>query len=756
MAHKQAQLFVLILAGVIVFSGGAVTAVQETKAICDESRQTITYFSGNTVYSEALIDGRFVSLYWSGDGLPKEPFGSTIPAFEIYTSSDSWMAQPSYTQVHSDGWVWGGFEHLKDDSRGNKHFVLKLRTEKFPIAVDIHTILDGTNVLQRWLGVTNTGDKAFALMGVYSWSGKVWNQAIADIYDIGYQVDNGLGWFKWKKLIQGNTTIESNYGNGYDDPFFVLRNSADHEYMICHLAWTANWDMQFDYGLDSKSSDSGISFKIGPKSKDPLRIIKPNETVKCPKIHVGFVKGNFDQTVQAMHEHVRQSVLPKRPKERAYRIQYSVPGDNPISFYRGAEFNEQSMFKCIDVAAAIGAELFIIDHGWWKIYGDWEPSKNRYPQGLEAVADYVHKKGLLFGLYFEVEGGRGNWRESRIYKEHPEWFGPQDVLRFDKPEVVEYIENLLIDNIEKYDLDLYRHDFIPGYTNEWMSQPVAGFTENAYWRYYDNYYAMWERIHKKYPKLVLQMCTNGGAREDLDMMSRFHETYTVEDPDVSYPVSRIGSYACGKNQYRLPPMLPAISGKTVSLPPECLVYGVPRGQTLREVLEAYRFDIPEYVDKIPATVYRDLKTRMMFTLSTPWILVGVSPSLEDMSQEDIEYYKHYTDLYKNFIRPILPVSKVYHHAPVSEFCGVESSTWFAMEFMAPDKSKGWATIARLGNDGKRYLFKPKGLDPCAEYKVTFDGTGKTKVVKGVELMQKGLMLHFESMLGSELLLFESN
>lgn len=746
---------VLLLYIILYFANVTFAIADNTKVACDEDRQRITYFSGDAVYSEALIEGRLVALYFSGDGSEKTGRYGQAAAFAIQTATDSWMAQPSNTQRHDIGWSWQATKNLGINDRGSRHFVLQLKNEKFPMSVTIHTLLDGTAVMQRWVEVTNLDSKAFVLMGASSWTGQAWPWAIADGYDLGYQVDNGLGWFKWQKLKEGSTVIESNYGNGYDDPFFVLRNVADSEYLIAHLAWTANWKMQFDCDFQTTSDRAGVSFTIGPQSKDPLRVLKAGETVSCPKVHLGFIRGSFDEAVQAMHTHIRKSVLPKRPKDRAQLIQYSVPKDSPMSFYKGNDFNEQNLCKSIDVAAAIGAELFIIDHGWWQIYGNWEAPKDRFPNGIEAVADYARQKGLLFGLYFEVEGGRGDWRKSDIYQQHPEWFGPQDVLKLHQPEVAAYVENLLIKNIEQYDLDLYRHDFIPGYTNEWMSSPVEGFTENCYWRYHENYYAVWERIHKKYPDLILQMCTNGGAREDLDMMSRFHETYTVEDPDLSFPVSRLGTYNCSENQYRLPPMLPEISGKTVALPPECLVYGVPPGKTLKAALEAYHFPLPDFLgDGLPQGVYRNLKTHMMFTLTTPWVLVGVSPSLDHLSKEDFAYYRHYTDLYKNFIRPIQPMSKVYHHAPVSELGGVESSTWFAMEFIAPDKSKGWATIARLGNEGQSYLFRPRGLDGKANYKVTFDIAKKTIKMSGHDLATQGMLLDFESILSSECLLFE--
>jgi alpha-galactosidase len=307
------------------------------------------------------------------------------------------------------------------------------------------------------------------------------------------------------------------------------------------------------------ASGSGLSFKIGPSSVNALRVIAPGETIKTPAVHLGHVKGDFDATVQAMHDHPRRFVLPARKPERSYLMEYSTPGDQ--GYYTGRAFNEANLIKSIDVAAELGMELFMVDGGWWDVYGEFVPSPGRFPNGLEPVAEHAHNKGLLFGLYTEVEGARGNWSESKLAREHPDWLGPQDIMRLDKPEVASYVESELIRVIDRYGLDLYRHDFIPApspvdgtpHTREGASTLRDGFVESSYWRYYENYYAVWERIRAKYPDLILQMCSNGGWREDLDMMGRFHETYTSEGP----PLVVLAPYA----------------GKTVALPPRFLPSG---------------------------------------------------------------------------------------------------------------------------------------------------------------------------------------
>ena len=50
-------------------------------------------------------------------------------------------------------------------------------------------------------------------------------------------------------------------------------------------------------------------------------------------------------------------------------------------------------------AAGLGLEMFHLDAGWFRGLGDWVSNPEKFPHGVEAVADYAHKLGLRFGLW---------------------------------------------------------------------------------------------------------------------------------------------------------------------------------------------------------------------------------------------------------------------------------------------------------------------------------------------------------------------
>ena len=65
--------------------------------------------------------------------------------------------------------------------------------------------------------------------------------------------------------------------------------------------------------------------------------------------------------------------------------------------YHGSDFNEENLKKCIDVAAAVGLETFILDYGWAEIAGKWFPKAEWFPRGLDPLPTYARLSGARKG-----------------------------------------------------------------------------------------------------------------------------------------------------------------------------------------------------------------------------------------------------------------------------------------------------------------------------------------------------------------------
>lgn len=697
----------------------------------------IRFVSGKTVYVEGLVDGMWSGRYWSAGARMNVPYElSTDNAFALDIGGKSL----------SSGWEWVGCHEAKPARNGARHFVVELRSTLLPITLQIHTVLDGTPILERWLEIHNIGKTPLAITRVFLWTAKLWSTAYYDntgalpdsdaAFTLGSfaRITHGWeGWLHWQPLTQSFTNVSSHVGHGFRAPFFVVRNEIAGEYFIGHLAWSGNWDLNFS--VSSKPFGSSIEgpggygpgheailhFAAGPWATLPLRVLAANESVDTPAVDMGPVQGSLDQAVQAMDDHVRQTVMPERDPKRAHLIEYAVPGDQGyIAKFAGdlAGMNEKNIYQQIDLASALGAQLFIVDAGWWDTYGEWTPSPERFPHGLRPIADYIHKKGMLFGLYNEVLGGRGDWTHSAMYKQHPDWFiPPYALVDMTNPEAVAYVHQQIRRMVQDYKIDLFRLDYNPGFDYEMGQHNRDGLSENDYWRYYQAIYRLFEQVKAEFPELILQQAAAGGGHNDLGFVSRFDEQYTTDGLDM-------------------PVVLQNLSGQTLGLPIEMFAtaFGIPAHSANRGDLDTH--------------------LRVTFSLGTPW-LAPVAPSPKDVQPAILAKYQHYADLYKNFIWPLLPTCRVYHHAPVNARDGVDQNPWFAMEFDSPDRSKGWATIVKLYDGPDTYIFKPRGLDPGRTYHVTFDSLGTEITISGLQLITEGLPIRLESREQSELLLFET-
>jgi alpha-galactosidase len=638
-----------------------------------------------------------------------------------------------------NNWIWKGYEDLTDNDSLKKHYAVELYNPTNEIDLKVHTILDGTPVITRWLELKNNSDKPVALKGVLPWSGRLWNEnAQVSLCYARKDQWRHESWFDWSTLKDGENIYNNNTSCSFIKPYFLLHNNNCDEYFIGGLAWNANYSMLIN-------KNNGIDFTIrptaGPNPINVLRVIDINETIVTPSLHIGVVKKNFDSAVQAMHDHVRISIRPSSKPKNSFRSQYICNEDWVESNFRGAEFSETSLMKAVDVAAEAGLEVFILDSPMWgSCYGDWlTPNPQRFPHGLQPLVDYVHSKGLLFALYIEDEGGRngytsaengctiGKWEESSIFRENPDWFkrwnSSSIVVNLTKPAAADYYAKEVSKVIDYYHLDLYRHDFNSCAGEGCASNPTTirnNFLESDYWRHFETFNNTFKEIAREYPNLILQQAWGGGARNELSTISRFHENFTSDN----------GMY---------PEMYRQAAGNSIFMPPEIMVVGngmqVPKDRT-------------DFITILRGT-YALGNTPMLFNGVLPKSIEQFTPTIRKICQ-------HYADLYKSFIRPLLPECKVYHHAPVSAYGGVENGDWFAMEFMSPDKKNGWALIIRLSDKaGDTYQFKANGLDENMTYQVIFDNLDKTEKIKGTKLLHEELKLKIAGDVHSELLLFKA-
>ncbi|MDN4613821.1 alpha-galactosidase [Leifsonia sp. F6_8S_P_1B] len=206
-----------------------------------------------------------------------------------------------------------------------------------------------------------------------------------------------------------------------------------------------------------------------------------------------------------------------------------------------------TLVRFAEESAAIGAERFVVDDGWFvarrddtSSLGDWVVDPERWPGGLKPLADRVHELGMDFGLWFEPEMVN---LDSRLAEQHPEWVfdaghGPglpsrhQHVLDLGHPEAYDHVlERMsgLIDELGiayvKWDHNRYLLDagHTPSGRPGLRAQTLAA-------------YRLMDELHRRHPGLEIESCASGGGRIDLGVLER---TQRVWPSDCNDPHERL-------------------------------------------------------------------------------------------------------------------------------------------------------------------------------------------------------------------------
>lgn len=712
--------------------------------------------SGRLVFDEALLDGRLITRYWNSNG-------QVWP--ETHLERRKWRPdQPAdvfgLAVNHRDlagGWAWEGAELQPDRSRwrarpGDRavvvHGVVRLIHRDAGIRANVHTRLDGSPFAIRWLEIENLNKTPVGITALAPWSGELWAHRFEEHvalerpspFELGYnhQFEWGReGDFWFEPLADGRKAVDGGRKgrSGWGRPAFWARNLANGQTFVCELAWGGNYEFALDcrvrgsnWGRNQvrpSNREAELYFRMGLSGHNPvLRVLDPGETVETPSVHMALFQDGTDAIVQATHDHVRHVVMPAPIPGRHIEIEANHRG------YLCDRENVPDICNDIDVAASLGAELYVIDAGWYgkepnkwpHNVGDWSDGVwLKQGGGLKAIAAHARKRGMRFGLWVEIEAAGTN---SDLKKNHPDWLlkrggAPiQDgrALDLTQPAVARWAEGELDRLIRLHRLDMYRIDH-----NHCLepsgNRSYKGFTEDLTWRYYDALYGIIDRLRARFPRVVFQNCAGGGGRLDWATLSRFHNTELSD-------------------WMRLPRAVKILSGSALSLPPEIL-------------LRTFGTEVGEHVlDGDADTQLRHCFCRVIFR--------GTAPSRGELTPYLRERVTHFVELYKSFLRPILVNCRVFLHTP---FLPLDQPTpWCVLEYARPDRGTAAAAIFRTsaepaGAVSDEYLFRPRGLDPARDYTVGMDNGGTTFRAGGAALVRDGIRIRLEQPLTSELVLF---
>lgn len=374
------------------------------------------------------------------------------------------------------------------------------------------------------------------------------------------------------------------------------------------------WQIEHNGSWHWEISDKGQQLYLllsGPTEHENAwwKRLEPGETFTSVPVAVGIISGNFEEAMQELTKYRRVLRRPNRDNQTL-----------PVIFndYMNCNFGDpttEKLLPLIDAAAEVGCEYFCIDCGWysdgewWDRVGEWLPSKRRFPGGIKEPLDYIRAKGMVPGLWLELEVMGIN---CPLASQVPDdWFftrhGKRVIthdryqLDFRNPEVRKHADEVIRRLVEDYGVGYIKMDY---------NLNAGSGTENNADSFGDGLlshnraYLDWlDGVFRKYPELVIENCSSGGMRMDYAMLSR-HSIQSSSD-QTDYRKTAVIAAACA-------------TGVT---PEQCAVWSYP----LREG------DIEEVVF--------NMVNALLMRIHLSGHLAEISPERLAMVREAIDYYK---------------------------------------------------------------------------------------------------------------------
>ena len=426
--------------------------------------------------------------------------------------------------------------------------------------------------------------------------------------------------------------------------------------------------------------------------------VDPGTEFRVPNTFVGLFHGDWDEAGYRTQRFV-EAVLAKPAPESTF------PYVSWDSWGYQDKINETILKSNADRAAAMGVQLFIVDLGWARGIGDWYADPAKFPNGLGAVADYVHSLGMKFGLHFALAEADPN---SGVLQSNPDWtatdpnsyFGAQGLCLSHKP-VQDWIVQQAIRMIDDYHVDWILQDgqnMVKQCTKITHTHDPA---DSNYSNSVQGINAVVSAIQAARPNVFWENCEDGGQMMTFNMVKNY--------------VTSITNDASG------------------SLPSRTAVYGA-----------TYPFP-PRYAERyMPGTDGLTPYATHSYRFGGPWVLMM---GLAELTSDQLGFLADQIHNYKNQ-RSDISAGKVYH------LVAPGANATDAIQSYNPATDTAIAVVTRAASSGPSYLFKPQGLNPSQRYTVWFEINPAVYSQSGAQLMANGVRIPLASPYSSDVVHIE--
>lgn len=416
-------------------------------------------------------------------------------------------------------------------------------------AVVHYQFYDGISVVRSWSEVCNNSDRNFGLEYISSftltgivkegqgdwdekgvlylphnaWKGEMqWKR-----YGLDQLGLRKLGPYSSKRISVGQT---GTWSTAEYLPMGYFENTKCKSCLFWQIENNGSWHWEISDIVDQ------LYLKIsGPNETENQwwKDLKPGQRFVTVPTAIGTICGGFEEAMAELTKYRRIIRRKSKDNEKLPVI------FNDYMNCLWAKPTTEKLLPLIDVAAEVGCEYFCIDAGWyspggwWDSVGEWLSSAERFPNGIEEPIKYIRDKGMIPGLWLELESMGMNCplvqkvSDDWFFKRHGEKIINNSRLQLDfrNPEVIKHADSVVDRLVNDYGVGYIKMDYNVDFagTDHIADSPGDGLLEHnrAYLKWLDN-------VFKRYPDLVIENCASGGLRMDYALLSR-HSIQSISD-----------------------------------------------------------------------------------------------------------------------------------------------------------------------------------------------------------------------------------
>lgn len=451
-------------------------------------------------------------------------------------------------------------DHQISTTETGKRITITQQTPEHDLQVNsYYQLFNDTAIIRSWTTIQNTGNddlgieyvSSFALTGInqwhdidgnYSennviyvphnnWTGEAqWKHQTLKDAGLDYWMDGEKGQASTKRI---GITNNSSWSCSEYSPNGILTNTVTNQTAIWQIENNGAWH----YELTDIGRGNLLTLRLsGPEELDThwWKNLKPGETFTTVTAAFGTCVGDYETAIGEMTTYRR---LIRRDNEDNQQLPVIF---NDYMNGLAGDPTTATEIPLIDAAHQVGCEYFVIDCGWyapgywWDSVGEWQPSKERFPDGIEKLIQYIRDQGMTPGLWLEIEvmGIKcplvDQLPDSWFFMRHGKRVIDHDRyhLDFTNPDVRAFADGVIKRLVEDYGVGYIKMDY--NITTGIGTETNADSDGDGLLNHNRAYLKWLDRVFATYPELVIENCGSGGMRHDYAMLQR-HSIQSMTD-----------------------------------------------------------------------------------------------------------------------------------------------------------------------------------------------------------------------------------